>query len=74
MAPRRMETRPVIFCLKSVLLLYSFIFWVSKGKKNTLKSQAFIVKFGFFGQKLNWIEKFRPASAKICLKLLLLQD
>ncbi|XP_075871240.1 tetraspanin-7-like [Nelusetta ayraudi] len=29
MAPRRMETRPVIFCLKSVLLLYTFIFWVT---------------------------------------------
>lgn len=30
MAPRRMETKPVILCLKTVLLLYSFIFWVRK--------------------------------------------
>ncbi|XP_062270831.1 tetraspanin-7-like [Scomber scombrus] len=29
MAPRRMETKPVIFCVKSLLLLYSFIFWVT---------------------------------------------
>ncbi|KAF3688301.1 Tetraspanin-7 [Channa argus] len=29
MAPRRMETKPVIFCLKMLLLLYSFIFWVT---------------------------------------------
>ncbi|XP_036946742.1 tetraspanin-7-like isoform X2 [Acanthopagrus latus] len=29
MAPRRMETKPVIFCLKSLLLLYCFIFWVT---------------------------------------------
>ncbi|KAF7660255.1 hypothetical protein LDENG_00285180 [Lucifuga dentata] len=29
MAPRRMETKPVIFCLKTLLLLYSFIFWVT---------------------------------------------
>lgn len=34
MAPRRMETRPVIFCLKSVLLLYTFIFWVSDANNN----------------------------------------
>lgn len=30
MARRRMETKPVIFCLKTVLLLYSFVFWVRK--------------------------------------------
>lgn len=30
MAPSRMETKPVIFCLKTVLLLYSFVFWVRK--------------------------------------------
>ncbi|CAF95792.1 unnamed protein product [Tetraodon nigroviridis] len=29
MAPRRMETKPVIFCLQTVLLLYSFVFWVT---------------------------------------------
>ncbi|XP_076022015.1 tetraspanin-7-like isoform X2 [Genypterus blacodes] len=29
MAPRRMETKPVIFCLKTLLLLYSLIFWVT---------------------------------------------
>ncbi|XP_068165397.1 tetraspanin-7-like [Antennarius striatus] len=29
MAPRRIETKPVIFCLKTLLLLYSFIFWVT---------------------------------------------
>ncbi|XP_004565696.1 tetraspanin-7 [Maylandia zebra] len=29
MAPRRMETKPAIFCLKTLLLLYSFIFWVT---------------------------------------------
>ncbi|XP_038153574.1 tetraspanin-7-like [Cyprinodon tularosa] len=29
MAPRRMETKPVIFFLKMLLLLYSFIFWVT---------------------------------------------
>ncbi|XP_047433059.1 tetraspanin-7-like [Mugil cephalus] len=29
MAPRRMETKPVIFCLKTLLLLYSFVFWVT---------------------------------------------
>ncbi|XP_008301647.1 tetraspanin-7-like [Stegastes partitus] len=29
MAPRRMETKPLIFCLKTLLLLYSFIFWVT---------------------------------------------
>ncbi|XP_028255623.1 tetraspanin-7-like [Parambassis ranga] len=29
MALRRMETKPVIFCLKTLLLLYSFIFWVT---------------------------------------------
>ncbi|XP_039997752.1 tetraspanin-7-like [Xiphias gladius] len=29
MARRRMETKPVIFCLKTLLLLYSFIFWVT---------------------------------------------
>ncbi|XP_039642875.1 tetraspanin-7-like [Perca fluviatilis] len=28
MAPRRMETKPVIFCLKTLLLLYCLIFWV----------------------------------------------
>ncbi|XP_026219317.1 tetraspanin-7-like [Anabas testudineus] len=29
MAPGRMETKPVIMCLKTLLLLYSFIFWVT---------------------------------------------
>ncbi|XP_041834373.1 tetraspanin-7-like [Melanotaenia boesemani] len=29
MAPRRMETKPVIFCLKLLLLIYTFIFWVT---------------------------------------------
>ncbi|KAK5847417.1 hypothetical protein PBY51_016544 [Eleginops maclovinus] len=29
MAPRRMETKPVIFLLKSLLLLYCIVFWVS---------------------------------------------
>ncbi|XP_072235315.1 tetraspanin-7-like [Leuresthes tenuis] len=29
MAPRRMETKPVIFCLKALLLLYTFVFWVT---------------------------------------------
>ncbi|XP_078101027.1 tetraspanin-7-like [Sander vitreus] len=29
MAPRRMETRPVILCLKTLLLLYCLIFWVT---------------------------------------------
>ncbi|XP_034037990.1 tetraspanin-7-like [Thalassophryne amazonica] len=29
MAPRRMETKPLILCLKTLLLLYSFIFWVT---------------------------------------------
>ncbi|XP_007570787.1 tetraspanin-7-like isoform X1 [Poecilia formosa] len=29
MAPSRMETKPVIFILKTLLLLYSFIFWVT---------------------------------------------
>ncbi|KAM3869656.1 tetraspanin-7-like [Diretmus argenteus] len=29
MAPRRMETKPVITCLKTLLLIYSFIFWVT---------------------------------------------
>lgn len=29
MAPRRMETKPVITCLKSLLVVYSFVFWVS---------------------------------------------
>ncbi|KAM6893673.1 tetraspanin-7-like [Xenentodon cancila] len=29
MAPRRLETKPAIFCLKTLLLLYSFIFWVT---------------------------------------------
>ncbi|KAM3585559.1 uncharacterized protein V6R79_020773 [Siganus canaliculatus] len=29
MAPRRMETKPVIFCLKTLLLLYSLVFWVT---------------------------------------------
>ncbi|KAM9821058.1 tetraspanin-7-like [Neosynchiropus ocellatus] len=28
MARRRMETKPVIFCVKTLLLTYSFIFWV----------------------------------------------
>lgn len=30
MAPRRMETKPVILCVKTVLLLYCLVFWVSK--------------------------------------------
>ncbi|XP_043965363.1 tetraspanin-7-like [Gambusia affinis] len=29
MAPSRMETKPVIFILKTLLLLYSFIFWMT---------------------------------------------
>ncbi|XP_028998560.1 tetraspanin-7-like [Betta splendens] len=29
MAPRRIETKPMIICLKTLLLLYSFIFWVT---------------------------------------------
>uniref|UniRef100_A0A8C7ZWS5 Tetraspanin n=1 Tax=Oryzias sinensis TaxID=183150 RepID=A0A8C7ZWS5_9TELE len=29
MAPRRMETKPAIVCMKTLLLLYSFIFWVT---------------------------------------------
>ncbi|XP_034721497.1 tetraspanin-7-like, partial [Etheostoma cragini] len=29
MAPRRMETKPVIFCLKTLLLLYCLVFWVT---------------------------------------------
>lgn len=28
---RRLQTKPVITCLKSVLLIYTFIFWVRKG-------------------------------------------
>lgn len=26
---RRLQTKPVITCLKSVLLTYTFVFWVS---------------------------------------------
>lgn len=29
MASRRMETKPVITCLKTLLIIYSFVFWVS---------------------------------------------
>ncbi len=29
MASRRMETKPVITCLKTLLIVYSFVFWVS---------------------------------------------
>uniref|UniRef100_A0AAQ4QAQ0 Tetraspanin n=1 Tax=Gasterosteus aculeatus aculeatus TaxID=481459 RepID=A0AAQ4QAQ0_GASAC len=29
MSPRRMETKPVIFCLKTLLLLYCLVFWVT---------------------------------------------
>ncbi|XP_042372887.1 tetraspanin-7-like, partial [Plectropomus leopardus] len=29
MAPRRMETKPLIFCVKTLLLLYCLIFWVT---------------------------------------------
>ncbi|KAM9334029.1 tetraspanin-7-like [Symphorus nematophorus] len=29
MARRRLETKPVIFCLKTLLLLYCFVFWVT---------------------------------------------
>ncbi|XP_061780154.1 tetraspanin-7-like isoform X3 [Nerophis lumbriciformis] len=29
MAPRRMETKPLILCVKTLLLFYSFIFWVT---------------------------------------------
>ncbi|XP_051911636.1 tetraspanin-7-like isoform X2 [Hippocampus zosterae] len=29
MAPTRMETKPLIFCVKILLLFYSFIFWVT---------------------------------------------
>ncbi|KAI2599038.1 tetraspanin 7 [Homo sapiens] len=27
MASRRMETKPVITCLKTLLIIYSFVFW-----------------------------------------------
>lgn len=30
MASRRMETKPVITCLKTLLIIYSFVFWVSQ--------------------------------------------
>ena len=29
MASRRMDTKPVITCLKTLLIIYSFVFWVS---------------------------------------------
>ncbi|KAB0342001.1 hypothetical protein FD754_018927 [Muntiacus muntjak] len=29
MASRRMETKPVITCLKTLLIIYSFVFWPS---------------------------------------------
>ncbi|RVE75142.1 hypothetical protein OJAV_G00013750 [Oryzias javanicus] len=29
MAPRRMETKPAIVCMKTLLLIYSFVFWVT---------------------------------------------
>ncbi|XP_008323588.1 tetraspanin-7-like isoform X2 [Cynoglossus semilaevis] len=29
MAPRRMETKPVMMCVKTLLMFYSFIFWVT---------------------------------------------
>ncbi|XP_042568230.1 tetraspanin-7-like [Cyprinus carpio] len=29
MAPRRMETKPVITCLKTLLIVYSFVFWIT---------------------------------------------
>uniref|UniRef100_A0A8C5SNQ3 Uncharacterized protein n=1 Tax=Laticauda laticaudata TaxID=8630 RepID=A0A8C5SNQ3_LATLA len=32
MASRRMETKPVITCLKTLLIIYSFVFWVSTPK------------------------------------------
>ncbi|CDQ98528.1 unnamed protein product [Oncorhynchus mykiss] len=33
MASRRMETKPVITCLKTLLVVYSFVFWVSRHDK-----------------------------------------
>uniref|UniRef100_A0AAZ3SK92 Uncharacterized protein n=1 Tax=Oncorhynchus tshawytscha TaxID=74940 RepID=A0AAZ3SK92_ONCTS len=33
MASRRMETKPVITCLKTLLVVYSFVFWVSSMTK-----------------------------------------
>ncbi|KAB0372238.1 hypothetical protein FD755_016030 [Muntiacus reevesi] len=33
MASRRMETKPVITCLKTLLIIYSFVFWVSPLKR-----------------------------------------
>lgn len=37
---RRLQTKPVITCLKSVLLIYTFIFWVrdggARGREGTL--------------------------------------
>lgn len=32
MASRRMETKPVITCLKTLLIIYSFVFWVSAAR------------------------------------------
>uniref|UniRef100_A0A4W5QEH6 Tetraspanin 7 n=1 Tax=Hucho hucho TaxID=62062 RepID=A0A4W5QEH6_9TELE len=29
MASRRMETKPVITCLKTLLVVYSFVFWIT---------------------------------------------
>uniref|UniRef100_A0A8C8S5S1 Uncharacterized protein n=1 Tax=Pelusios castaneus TaxID=367368 RepID=A0A8C8S5S1_9SAUR len=29
MASRRMETKPVITCLKTLLIIYSFVFWIT---------------------------------------------
>lgn len=36
MASRRMETKPVITCLKTLLIVYSFVFWVSTGRVRLL--------------------------------------
>uniref|UniRef100_F8WF47 Tetraspanin 7 n=1 Tax=Homo sapiens TaxID=9606 RepID=F8WF47_HUMAN len=35
MASRRMETKPVITCLKTLLIIYSFVFWIHSHPKFT---------------------------------------
>lgn len=34
---RRLQTKPVITCFKSVLLIYTFIFWVRNGGPGRLE-------------------------------------
>lgn len=46
MAPRRMETKPVIFCLKSLLLLYCFIFWVTDWTSFSFQTNRVYSQFG----------------------------